>query len=355
MSKMKEFTKLLAIAAVLAIGFSACSKTDSDIPSAKPQKIHVSLKANVNDPQTSSSIDYVNGVRTLKISAGDKLYVRAVAKTTWNDDICDFWESTLLCGYLTVDPATISPSGTGASFTGDLDIYTGDLTYVWDQVWVVDEPEHDEWEEVGWDDENNEPIYDFVHYDEEGHWEDDILSWDINYEPGAFHFNTTNPLSECEYADANFVHAGSDAYFEVSSADLFACYWYSRLAPDVNTLMTTALGIYGDYNSSSNSFEMQNDGQPILNCTINGLTPGVTYEARYYSSSDPNPWHIASYGDIKADASGQVAFACFGRPYSNWYHKLLFENKASSTDIKTVQLGQKSLSAKVYNITATAQ
>ena len=355
MSKMKIFAKLLAIAAVLAIGFSACSKTDPDIPSAKPQKIHVSLKANVNDPQTSSSIDYVNGVRTLKISAGDKLYVRAVAKTTWNDDICDFWESTLLCGYLTVEPTTISPSGNSASFTGDLDVYTGDLTYTMDQIWIVDEPEHDEWEIVDVDPDTGEEIWDMIHYDEVGHWENDIMSWDIAYDPGTFSFSTTNPVSECEYADAYFVHAGSEAYFEVSGADLFAYYDYTGLAPDVNTLMTTALSIYGDYNSSSNSFEMHNDGQPILNCTINGLTPGATYEARYYSGSSPDPWLITCYGDVQADASGQVTFACLGYQFSGWYHKLRFENKASSTDVNTVQLGQKTLSAKVYNITATAQ
>ena len=168
MSKMKIYAKLLAIAAVLAIGFSACTKTDPDILSAKPQKIHVSLKANVNDLQTSSSIDYVNGVRTLKISAGDKLYVRAVVGTTWNDDICDFWESILLCGYLTVEPTTISPSGNSASFTCDMDVYTGDLTYTMDQIWIVDEPEHDEWEIVDLDPDTGEEIWDMIHYDEVG-------------------------------------------------------------------------------------------------------------------------------------------------------------------------------------------
>lgn len=70
MSKMKYWASLLAIAAVLASGFSACTKTDPDTPSAKPQKIHVSLKADVNNLQTHSSVEYANGVRTLKITAG---------------------------------------------------------------------------------------------------------------------------------------------------------------------------------------------------------------------------------------------------------------------------------------------
>ena len=55
-----------------------------------------------------------------------------------------------------------------------------------------------------------------------------------------------------------------------------------------------------------------------------------------------------------ADAQGKVSFACFGNTFPDYYHQLRFENNADAADIRIVDLGQKSLAAKVYNITLEA-
>ena len=57
---------------------------------------------------------------------------------------------------------------------------------------------------------------------------------------------------------------------------------------------------------------------------------------------------------VTADTAGQVRFACFGNTFPEYYHQLRFENNENADDVRIVDLGQKSLAAKVYNITREA-
>lgn len=58
---------------------------------------------------------------------------------------------------------------------------------------------------------------------------------------------------------------------------------------------------------------------------------------------------------VQADDKGQVSFACLAVTITDYLHILSFENTENNSDVKTVNLGRKTLEAKVYNVTRDAK
>ena len=129
--------------ALIVLALLACTKELSiTVEPQQVQTIHVMVGAGIGDaePQTRSTVSYSGGTRTLQFTTGDRLYVRGVLEREPDDTGID-QETKIVAGYLTVDASSISPSGTSASFTGDLDVLEGEIVgiefgtkYVVDQV-----------------------------------------------------------------------------------------------------------------------------------------------------------------------------------------------------------------------------
>ena len=354
---MKKIITLL----LLAVAFASCKNELAievdQVPETARNTVSITVGAGLGDAQTKSTVEYSNGVRTLKFTDGDKLYVRAVIEME-EDPLFVPQETKIMAGLL--DIASIDASGTIATFTGDLDVFDGTIVEVgYDQIEVEIEPERDEWEEVGWDSELNEPVYDWVHYDAVTEWQDDYTSPNeygiVNYEAGSYDFGgSADPLADCVYAFAILVHKDAGTNFIIDDYDKTGCY-NSGDASDVATLMTTMLVVEGDYESANHSFVLSaEDEQSIMNCTISGLTPDATYDVRYFCgeySFEDNSYDLSA---VTADAQGKVAFSFFGYSACNCYHAIRFINVANRSEWKLVELGQKTLGNKVYNVTKTA-
>ena len=189
----------LVMAAALTIGTTACSSDDmlaeNNEPTVMPQaqqKVHITVGAGVGTSGTTrSSVDYNSETkeRTLKFTDGDKLYVRAIIEQAHSDVLWggSDYDSKIMAGFLTIDPATISADGKSAQFTGDLDIYVGTVV-----------PQR-------WDDELDDWVIDY----------ENIEDYGLVYSPGTHTFTTADPLAECVIADAELAHAGSEAEYTV--------------------------------------------------------------------------------------------------------------------------------------------
>ena len=122
MKKLRNAMSWLAVTAVLTIVFIACSDefvVDEQAGVLPIKTVYVTVGADIgSDGTTRSSIDYNSGVRTLKFTEGDRLFVRGDLATSTGSDI--------VAGYLNIDVSTISDEGTNASFSGEL---TGDFTH----------------------------------------------------------------------------------------------------------------------------------------------------------------------------------------------------------------------------------
>ena len=337
----------LVMAAALTIGTTACSSDDilaeNNEPAMMPQaqqKVHITVGAGVDiSGMTRSKVDYNSGKRTLKFTEGDKLYVHAVIEEKYDDNLWggDYYDSKIMAGFLTIDPATISADGKSAQFTGDLDIYEGTVVPVYGDVWVVDEEEH--WEGDEW-------------IEEQGHYENGIVYYDLVYSAGTHTFETFDPLDECEYADADLAHAGSEADYTVNDDKTLS--YNLCLASSVNKLMTSSLRVGGGYYDHSFHLRANSWYSPILNCAISGLTPGASYTVRLnYGYTEDYDDYDDYNGKVAANADGKATFAILvpGDEDDNYSYQLVLK---SNTDRKVVTLGQKELEAKVYNVTATA-
>lgn len=366
----------LTIAAVLAMTVS-CSKDQISVPvdstqESAPQTLFVSVGADINDgPQTKSAVYYdsENKQRILQFTEGDRLYVRGDITDSYatSQDGTDYYEY-IVAGYLTLDPATLSADGRKATFSGSLPVYRARVDESEEDEWVVDEFE---WEEEvwGWDDDLEEDvIIDYIFHPEEGHWETLPYS-EIDYPnenlvtnlDGIFN-DPSAPLDECCNVGAMLVHRDAGSLLEVDEWQY--CALYGNMAPDVETLMTTSLTVFGYYRSSTKDFGMmvaEGLDQSILNCSINGLTPGARYIVEYLYDETRAFISSTEMDTVTADNSGHAAFAFFGAnstPDSYWkvcYHALRLINPDDMFDVKLVDIGgPKFLTNKVYNITRTA-
>ncbi len=328
----------LVMAAALTIGTTACSSDDmlaeNNEPTVMPQaqqKVHITVGAGVGTSGTTrSTVDYNSGTkeRTLKFTEGDKLYVRAVIEQAHSDVLWggSDYESKIMAGFLTIDPATISADGKSAQFTGDLDIYVGTV-----------EPVYGEY----WDDELDDWVPDY----------ENIEDYDVVYNAGSHPFLTDDPLDECSLTDANLAHAGSDAEYKVDNSKYFD--YDPFVASSVNELMTSSYGVGGSYNQESHSFDLitNNLRSAILSCTISGLTPGASYTVRLNYGETVDYDRYEDYeGKVTANGDGKATFAITAMK-EDYYYQLVLSSTAGR---KVVTLGRKELVTKVYNITAEA-
>ena len=346
--KQNKSTLLLAALAFLALSCAKEAVTEDPVPETpKASTVHVTVGAGI--AQTKSTVESVNGVRTLKFTEGDRLYVRAnYGDLIPVNDIGEVYRY-VMAGYLDIEASTISENGASASFSGDLTLYEVNIVQ-WEEQVVWTEPE--------WDDEQQDYV-DKEHYDIIDRYDytysDENAVTDISDI-----FETDDPLGECTDAFVDLVHNNSGSAYFVDSNYRYGCY-EGRFASDVTTLMTTRLRVSGYYNSEKKSFDLSTGLmiQPILNCTINGLNAGVTYKVCYSCDNvHITPTHgYTGYGEVTTNNNGVATFAIIGKSENDGtYHGFKFEEKTdnSQKDVKFVDLGQKSLAQKVYNITRTA-
>ena len=103
--------------------------------------------------------------------------------------------------------------------------------------------------------------------------------------------------------------------------------------------MKTALKVQGDLNTTTQSFTL-GKVDPILNCNLGGLTPGIAYDI---SLNDGDPYDTK----FTANADGKVSFAISVEGGNkDWTLKI----KGGKLEC-TYSLGTKNLDAKVYNVT----
>jgi hypothetical protein len=110
-------------------------------------------------------------------------------------------------------------------------------------------------------------------------------------------------------------------------------------------MMKTALQVTGPLNTTTQSFTL-GKVDPILNCNLGGLTPGVNYKVSL-SFEEHETTYSTKY---IADADGKVSFAVSNEGGSkDWTVKLT----GGATEF-TYSLGTKDLDSKVYNVTRAA-
>ena len=354
------------MAAALTMGLTACTGDDSLVENmeqpAQPtaaKTVHVTVDAGINDGTTRSTVDYTNGTRTLQFTTGDRLYIRGVLEIG-TDNIGTEHDTKLVAGYLTVDASSIDASGTSASFTGDLDILKGDIVGTeFGEKYVIDVEGHWDQQEViiGYDDEEN-PVYDYIDVwvEEEGHYETDdenpTLYGITGYHDGSYDFtDPANPLADCLSVSSVLVHKDAGDRFVVE--DDKSWYYKTGLAANAEELMTTYLEVQGTYNGSQ--FNLATAGtSPILNCTISGLTAGATYDVIYLYGTSSYKDQKKRLSSLTADAQGQTTLAFFGSRIADAYHAIRFVNLSDDSDWKLVNIAQKTLTNKVYNVSRTA-
>ena len=120
---------------------------------------------------------------------------------------------------------------------------------------------------------------------------------------------------------------------------------FSGSAADVETLMTTWLLVKGTYTSGS-GYSLASISS-IINCSLSGLAASTEYTAALqYPDNSSNC--VKGHGWFTTDASGAgtVAFAGDNGGTHDWQIVI----KKGTTEVGTIDLGTKELTAKVYNV-----
>ena len=315
---------LLAIAAALTMGATGCSNDDMAVEEAQPTTatgtIQVTVGAGIGDGMaTRSAVDYNTSKkqRTLQFSTGDKLYVRGDIGELLTDANSVQYYAKIAAGYL--DVTAIDPSDpTRATFSGTLSIYKA-----------------------------NTDIINIIGSGIIGSGTESFIFMGDYWAPTTHEFSTDNPLGECTGVTATLVHAGNEGNFGVDAFRV-GSFGNDVMATDVNALMTSALTVSGNY--SSGSFTLSAT-QPVMNWNISGLAAG-TYNVYYKYGTTESLDHAFNVGTITSD--GTAAFASLGAAGTN-YQALHFVPDDRIDEFYKVNLGQKTLTGKVYNVTREAQ
>ena len=281
-------TKMLGwLVMAAALSFTACSSEDdltqeptTQQPTETATNIHVSVGAGIDNATTRSTVDYNSSTKTRTL------------KFTVGDKLYIYREilgdGTLrLAGELTMKDGTLADDGLSATFEGDLRIC--------DQFG----------QEAPYDFGNGDPLTGSTAY---------LLHKDLAAGLYTILSNGSVMLSMGEMA-----------------------------ADDVETLMTTALVVTGQYNGSAYQLSTTDTPAPILNCTIAGLTASQTYGFKLYKDGKN-----AVYVEHDTDASGTATFA-FASLVSGTGHWTL-DVKQSGTVVSSIDLGNRELTSKVYNL-----
>ena len=113
---------------------------------------------------------------------------------------------------------------------------------------------------------------------------------------------------------------------------------------NVEELMTKGLMVTGSYENGG--YELSSS-KSIINCSLSGLEPSTTYRValQYHNVINDD---MTGEGNLITDASGAgtVAFAAIGGT-----HEWLIKIRQGSTIVGTIDLGERELAAKVYNVT----
>lgn len=281
-------TKMLGwLVMAAALSFTACSSEDNltqepttQQPTETATNIHVSVGAGIDNATTRSTVDYNSSTKTRTL------------KFTVGDKLYIYRNilgdgTLLLTGELTMKDGTLADDGLSATFEGDLRICN----------------------QLG-----QETTYDFGNGD---------------------------PLTG---STAYLLHKDLAAgLYTILSNGSVMLNMGGMAADDVETLMTTALVVTGQYNGSAYQLSTTDTPAPILNCTIAGLTASQTYGFKLYKDGKN-----AVYVEHDTDASGTATFA-FASLVSGTGHWTL-DVKQSGTVVSSIDLGNRELTSKVYNI-----
>ena len=281
-------TKMLGwLVMAAALSFTACSSEDNltqelttQQPTETATNIHVSVGAGIDNAATRSTVDYNSSTKTRTLK-----FTTGDKLYIYRDILGD---GTLrLTGELTMKDGTLADDGLSATFEGDLRIC--------DQL-------------------GQEAPYDFGNGD---------------------------PLTG---STAYLLHKDLAAgLYTILSNGSVMLNMGGMAADDVETLMTTALVVTGQYNGSAYQLSTTDTPAPILNCTIAGLTASQTYGFKLYKDGKN-----AVYVEHDTDASGTATFA-FASLVSGTGHWTL-EVKQSGAVVSSIDLGNRELTSKVYNI-----
>ena len=166
-----------------------------------------------------------------------------------------------------------------------------------------------------------------------------VKAYDINGELENYDFGN-NPL---EKTTAMLIHASmvEGVDYEYKSG------WLDEKKSsfsNVEELMTKGLMVTGSYENGG--YELSSS-KSIINCSLSGLEPSTTYRValQYHNVINDD---MTGEGNLITDASGAgtVAFAAIGGT-----HEWLIKIRQGSTTVGTINLGERELAAKVYNVT----
>lgn len=324
-SKLLQTLSVLTIAVTLATVNTGCSNENlaieqqPEVNNHAASKVHITVGTGIDESSTRSAVVLDGGARKLTFTAGDKLYVKGVIAQDENSN------DLILAGFLDI-AGTPAAGATSAYFEGDLTVYKyNETTYLYESG-----------PSITYDFGENDPLAVCMAY-----YEND------NY----------------KRVFAQLVHKDSEQYlvFDYSSNFAYATQvkYLNVISPDVNTLMTTCLPVIAPtYDTANKRFSLVGGiyepfgiNYGVFNCSISGLTPNASYWVILNGAYQEQN----SYGTVTANAGGTGTFAIYAlalnykSPFS-----LTFINPSNPSDVKTVDLGQKAVQNKIYNITKTA-
>lgn len=278
----------LVMAAAITTGMSSCSSDDRVL---NEQPTETTPQATAIHVSVGAGID--DGATTR--SAVDKEGTTRKLKFTEGDKLYVYRpkENQILYGELEMKAGSISSDGKSAMFEGDVKVYDQDGNVI------------------------------------------------------ANGFDSEDPLISSEaYLCHKDMKEGVYTFWENKNMVIDVKKW---TAASVDELMTTAIKVFGIYNSSTKSYPLSTEN-PIINCDIRGLAPSTEYEFYltsndYLLSSSEMPW--------TTDASGRACFAFASTvSFTNGQIndlKLNVKNK-DGNELLVIDLPATKLEVKVYNV-----
>ncbi|MBR5906529.1 MAG: hypothetical protein IKZ51_08790 [Bacteroidales bacterium] len=287
--------------ALLVLALSACSK-ELSITVEPRQPIHVTVGAGIGDaaPLTRSQVTKDGITRTLKFTAGDRLYV-----------VGDIDETYRMGGYLDL----VSGAGTAsAMFSGDFTVWKKKVVTIQGQTVVTYSVAKD---------------------------------YDIQ--------NTDDPMKEYGTNEVTATLVPRDAISDAIGIgmDQLCNFNYTQClvtgqSDNASKLMETGIYVRGTYDATTASFPLACE-DPVFNCnfTINGLTANTTYYVRVVKDSESTTYKPQQ---VTSDADGYVHFACTTESGSSDWSIQLLTSLYGNPTIHERPIGNKTLGAKVYNV-----